>query len=344
MLARVARYSKLFYAWKIRPRTVLSYLPEDISIEVTNSCNFKCHYCPQSNPHHFDEIERAGLSPERAEILIQKIRRSGIKTDIIHWTLDGEPFVNRKFHQICAVAIRYGFLDHVFASNGALASLDRLLELPTTGGCRYRLYVDFCADKEFFETWRGTKGSWQAVKTNLEHIKDDPRLSHVSVGITDILNYKVSDPTTLRQGHNQLLQMFKSPKIKIFTRTFHTMGGHLNDLNNEVSNAYNLCPYPWTSFVIAANGDVVACGRDLGHKTILGNLFTEELREIWNGERYQAFREHLIQERTDEAGACKHCDLPRDPTRFNMKYYVQTAVHRLGILSKPATSSRATRH
>ncbi|HET9234578.1 MAG TPA: radical SAM protein, partial [Candidatus Eisenbacteria bacterium] len=88
---KLAAYARILYHWRFRRSTKLSYLPEDLSIELTNTCNFKCAFCPQSDPDHFQHVTRTALSPAQADVLFGKIRAGGVRTDVIHWTLDGEP-------------------------------------------------------------------------------------------------------------------------------------------------------------------------------------------------------------------------------------------------------------
>jgi len=99
-LRRLLHTARVGYHWKIRRSSTVPYLPFGVSIEVTNRCNFKCAFCPQSLPDHFDKVAASSLTPDRAEILLRKIRDSGITTTVIHWTLDGEPFMNKAFDQI----------------------------------------------------------------------------------------------------------------------------------------------------------------------------------------------------------------------------------------------------
>ena len=41
-------------------------------------------------------------------------------------------------------------------------------------GCRYTFTVDYCADTEYFENVRGSKGSWAVIKKNIEQVLADP--------------------------------------------------------------------------------------------------------------------------------------------------------------------------
>ena len=117
---------------------------------------------------------------------------------------------------------------------------------------------------------------------------------------------------------------------------FHNATGYLPIPDEKIENSkkYHLCPYPWFSFFIANNGDVVACCRDLDHLTVLGNLFEQEFDEIWNGEKYQALRRDLIEANPEKQAACVGCDMPYDAAKFSARNMVKTAVHRMLVFEK----------
>lgn len=329
--AALGRYARIAYHWGVKRSTRLDYLPEDISIEVTNTCNFRCQYCPQSSPDHFARAARTWLSPERAEILLQKLRRGGVTTRVIHWTLDGEPFVNKKLHQICERALAHGFDRQVFSTNGALASPARVRELPRAPGASYTLCVDFAGDAAYFERVRGTAGSWSTVLEHLRAILNDPELSHVKLKITDISSYAYRDPAELSRRRRELTALFpRSRRLTIVGRVFHNMTGFVQ-LRKPGAKAYRLCPYPWMSLVVASNGDVVACCRDLEHKTVLGNLFEQELSEVWGSPHYQELRARLARGEVARVEACRGCDLPYDASKFGVKNVVRAALHRFRV-------------
>lgn len=334
-MRKLLGYARIWNAWKIRKSIVVGYVPEDIAIELTNTCNFKCSFCPQSDPRHFEMVSRTTLSPERADILLRKLRQGGVRTDVIHLTLDGEPFVNKKIGEICARAIHHQWRHFIFSTNGYFCTPDRLALLPDHGAARYRLCIDFCADERIFETHRGTPGSWAKVRDNILGILAERRFRHISVEIADISAVALADAGGLRAQHAALRAMFpRSGRLRITSRVFHNATGFVQGIlerKRTSAHRYNLCPYPWTSMVIASNGDVVACCRDLQHKTVLGNLFEQDLQGIWNGEPFQAMRRALVAAHPGAIRACAQCDLPYDQDRFSLRHLIRTGISRLGI-------------
>ena len=202
---------KFAYNWRIARNTVGSNLPVEVSIEVTNVCNFKCHFCPQSDPKHFDELPKTYLEPEQARALVRKVREFGYRKPMLHWTLDGEPFMNKKLPDICTVAAQEGFNNQCFQTNGTLLTEENMKRLPRSSRCQFR--IDYCSDPEYFETYRGTRGSWTKVRDNISRILNDASFDNVHFVVTDISTFTVTDPTDLaKTGHPT-----KAPRARIAT-------------------------------------------------------------------------------------------------------------------------------
>lgn len=59
------------------------------------------------------------------------------------------------------------------------------------------------------------------------------------------------------------------------------------------------CPWIYFSTTILWNGDVVPCCRDAQGEMVMGNVLKEDLKKIWNNNKYRAFRKALLQQRND---------------------------------------------
>lgn len=329
---RILYYSRAVFNCWVKGSTYLPYLPEYISLELTNVCNFKCAFCPQSKPNYFSALGRSYLKPETADLLLSKIRAAGVQGNLLHLTLDGEPFMNRDFHKICAVACRHGFTDLFFATNGALASPRRIRQFPRE--VSYTFKIDYCSDPIYFESVRGTPGSWQRIKDNINGLMADDEHDNIDVIFTDISPFGFDDPKELAERFMALKALFpKSDRLSFATKTFHNATGYLGPPKRVGRTRYHRCPYPWASLHVASNGDVVACSRDLEHKTVLGNLFVQSLPEIWNGQPMQALRRNLRDGRPGLSAACANCDLPYDGSKFTLTNLINAAVGRLQVVS-----------
>ncbi len=335
-IRKIVSYSRIFYSWQIRKSLVPSYLPEDISLEPTNACNFRCRFCPQSDPRHHDLVPRINLEPDKAGAIFNKLREGGVWTDTLHWTLDGEPFMNKKFHALCGIAIKYNFTNMIFSTNGMLLTENRLDELPAGGGTKYTFAIDYCAAPEFFEEVRGRKGSWQVIYNNIRSSLSNKAHSHLFFDLADITSYKTLDTAINDAEFGKLKSLFADAgrRIRFRQKTFHNSTGLTPVIvNNRQEKRYHTCPYPWTSLVIASDGGVVACCRDLRRQTVLGNILDQPLDSIWRGAAFQELRKNLAERAPWKSKACDGCDMPYDASKFSLKNIVKTASGRLQIFA-----------
>jgi radical SAM protein with 4Fe4S-binding SPASM domain len=316
----------------VSKKTELAFLPEYVAVEVTNVCNFKCAFCPQSDPNHHDIVPMTYLDGVTLRRFLTKIRDAGIKTNVMHWTLDGEPFMNKKFGELFEVGLEFGFTNSYFASNGMLATVERLLTFPVDRA-QIRMAIDFCADPDYFEDVRGTKGSWAKVRDNIRGLLSHEKLTNIFIDVTDISSFSVKDEEELLDNYRRLKALFEpNERLRFRTRTFHNATGYLEGMKDG-QNDYHVCPYPWTHLRVASNGDIVACCRDLQHKTVLGNLERESVAEIWNGRLMQDLRRALLDGEPQKAAACADCDLPYDSAKFSARNLLDAAKGRLQLFS-----------
>ena len=330
---KLLTYLTILRDWR-KGRLIPSTLPVEVSIEATNVCNFRCAFCPQSDPQHHEFVPRTYLGLQDAETIVKNLRDAGIATPTLHWTLDGEPFMNKTFSALCEVAIRYGFKNMYFASNGMLLSEDTIAGLPRHDGARYTFTVDFCADEALFEDVRGTKGAWKRIYENIQSALRQNSLQHINFAISDITPYRTRDERVLKDEFQKLKNLFRGERSRITfrQRKFHNAAGLVQGVaSTGLGKKYYGCPYPWTTLVIASDGAVVACCRDLRRQTVLGNALHRPLAEIWRGAAFQELRRNLVQRTPWKSAACKGCDMPYDSSRFSVSNILATLLGRLQL-------------
>jgi len=74
------------------------------------------------------------------------------------------------------------------------------------------------------------------------------------------------------------------------------------------------CYWIWHSYVILWNGDVVPCCRDVEGEYTMGNILTQDIRDIWNNEKYRQFRRRVAHE--GNVDICRLCEGYEPPALF----------------------------
>jgi radical SAM protein with 4Fe4S-binding SPASM domain len=268
-------------------------LPEIVQIEATNICNAKCVFCPRDEMHRRQGI----MSLDLFKKIVDECAELGITHVRMHNY--GEAFVDRKLVEKVRYAKQKGIREVGMISNGSLITEPVARGMIDAGLDAINISVD-ASGKEVFEATRiGLK--YDKVIANIERLlrlrgesgKRRPKL---------ILSFVRQNNSADEQA---FIEHWRSIADKIHVTDLHNWAGTLN----SESDVNYPCYRPWLTFTVLWDGRVSLCCADFDGRTILGNLNTQTISEIWNADAYRNVRrEHL------ESGGpdiCRACDLPR---------------------------------
>jgi MoaA/NifB/PqqE/SkfB family radical SAM enzyme len=268
-------------------------LPEIVQIESTNICNAKCVFCPR------DEMGRKQGVMDMT--LFRKIVDECAALGIEHVRMHnyGEPFVDRSLVEKVRYAKEHGIPQVGMISNGSLITEQAARGMIEAGLDAINISVD-ASGREVFEATRvGLK--YDKVIGNIERlVRLRKELGKVHPKL--ILSF-------VRQNNSEdehaFIEHWRLVADKIHVTDLHNWAGTLN----QQSDVQYPCYRPWLTFTALWDGRVSLCCADFDGRTVLGDLRTSSIREIWNSDAYRAVRrEHL------ESGGpaiCRSCDLPK---------------------------------
>ena len=268
-------------------------LPEIVQIESTNICNAKCVFCPR------DEMERRQGIMDMA--LYTKLVDECASLGIGHVRMHnyGEPFVDRQLVEKVRYAKQKGIPQVGMISNGSLLTEAAARGMIEAGLDAINISVDASGKETFERTRIGLK--YDKVIANVERLlalreaagKRRPKL---------ILSF-------VRQNNSEderaFIEHWRQRADKIHVTDLHNWAGTLH----QTSDVNYPCYRPWLTFTVLWDGRVSLCCADFDGRTILGDLRTSTLLQVWNSDRYRAVRrEHLTSGGPD---ICRSCDLPK---------------------------------
>lgn len=268
-------------------------LPEIVQIESTNICNAKCVFCPRDEMHR-----RQGVM---SFDLFRKITDECAALRITHLRVHnyGEPFLDRHLTEKVRYAKQKGIPEVGMISNGSLITDKIARGMIEAGLDAINISVDAGGKDVFDSTRLGL--NYDKVIANVERLvrirgelgKRRPKL---------ILSFVRQNNSADEQA---FIEHWRQIADKIHITELHNWAG---TLNHESDVTYP-CYRPWLTFTVLWDGRVSLCCADFDGHTILGDLRTSSIQEIWNNEAYRRVRrEHL------ESGGpdiCRACDLPR---------------------------------
>lgn len=268
-------------------------MPDIVQIESTNICNAKCVFCPRDEMHRRQGI----MTVELFRKIVDECAELGITHIRMHNY--GEAFMDRKLVEKVRYAKQKGIREVGMISNGSLITEPIARGMIDAGLDAINISVD-ASGKEVFESTRiGLK--YDKVIANIERLvrlrgesgKRRPKL---------ILSFVRQNNSA---DEHAFIEHWRPIADKIHVTDLHNWAGTLN----TESDVNYPCYRPWLTFTVLWDGRVSLCCADFDGKTILGDLNTHSIAEVWNAEPYRKVRrEHL------ESGGpdiCRACDLPR---------------------------------
>jgi hypothetical protein len=268
-------------------------LPEIVQIESTNICNAKCVFCPRDDMHRKQGV----MSRE----LFRKIADECAALGITHVRMHnyGEAFLDRYLTEKVRYAKEKGIREVGMISNGSLITEKVARAMIEAGLDAINISID-AGGKDVFERTR-IGLSYDKVIANVERLvrirgelgRRRPKL---------ILSFVRQNDSVDEQA---FIEHWCTVADKIHITELHNWAGTLN----RESDVNYPCYRPWLTFTVLWDGRVSLCCADFDGTTILGDLNTQTIEDVWNGEAYRAVRhEHLESGGPD---VCRACDLPR---------------------------------
>ena len=268
-------------------------LPEIVQIESTNICNAKCVFCPR------DDMERRQGIMDMA--LFRKIADECVELGIEHVRMHnyGEPFVDRALVEKVRYAKQKGVPQVGMISNGSLITEAAARGMIDAGLDAIHISVDASGKDTFEKTRLGLK--YEQVIANIERLltlRDAAGTTRPKL----ILSF-------VRQNNSEderaFIEHWRRRADKIHITDLHNWAGTLN----QRSDVNYPCYRPWLTFTALWDGRVSLCCADFDGRTILGDLRTSTIRDIWNSETYRAVRRQHLE--SGGPNICQSCDLPK---------------------------------
>jgi hypothetical protein len=265
-------------------------LPQVVRIEATNHCNAHCTFCPR------DSMTRPKGFMDFA--LYQRIIDQCVALGVKHVQMHnyGESLLDKMLAAKVGYAKARGIPEVSMITNGSLLDETRATTLIMMGLDAINISVD-AAGKETFEATR-VGLDYETVTRNIE-------------GLVKLRGSGKKPKVILSFVYQNNL-----PEIAAFTARWEKIADSLlaSNIHNWAEGAlrrgtsYFPCHRPWLTTTVLWDGRVSLCCIDLDGQVIVGDLRTQTLAEVWNGEAYlKVRRAHLEQ---TGPGICLTCDLP----------------------------------
>lgn len=295
--------------------------PNFAQVELTRNCNFRCKFCFENcdAKEKFDD-----KPPETWKKVIDDLYNLGIKK--IHFS-GGESFLYPYFKEILEYSKEKGIIN-LINTNGSIDISDILLYSD-------EFVFSLHGYKELNEEITGFKGSFERTISNIEKALNSGKKVSVNTVLIkeNFENYKklylflkekfdnlTYSPTMAipcytgkkfdslsvpinKENMEKYLSYVKMVGKESFVYK-HGLYGLLGQEENKIQMP--VCAAGKSKLIIKYNGNVYPCNFFQTDEFLCGNVFKEDLKEIWkNGKGFLKFRNYYLNDKLPEK--CIHC-------------------------------------
>lgn len=280
--------------------------PWSMWLDVTNACNFKCAYCPTGNPDMLKSVNRpvGFMSMELIHKIVNDLKELP-RMKIVGFYKDGEPLLHRKFTDIVRAFKQAGVSEQLWVrTNGE--KIANHPDMATCGLDFVGISVPHVTDEGIYKTI-GKHINYEAYLENIKRLYESER--------TFRLYAKVCDAGLTDAEKEKFYHDFEPITDAVSIEGLHGWTSDIKNLQLKNSGSVDgipfvkktACPLPFYMTSISFNGQVSACNDDWAYFHQLGDITKNSMKEIWNGEKYKAFRLMHLEGRRSENRACKGC-------------------------------------
>lgn len=274
------------------------YIPRNLMLEVTNDCNSKCIFCANRNMTR----KRNFINKDIVTKALKQSRELGIKELGLY--TNGESLLNTNIDDYIGQAKELSY-DYIYiTTNGILANKEKVRKLFKLGLSSIKFSINSIEEKNYV-AMQGVD-CFNIVMENLKsvyHMKEEnfpDRKVYVSYIKTKFNNYQ----------NSEIKRMFQKYCDNISIQDVRNQGGliaNIEDLALGTKNNIKLpCFYPFNSIVVTCEGYVTACCMDFQNYLVYGDLNKDSLKDIWNNNVINGFREKQLNEKVENT-ICANC-------------------------------------
>lgn len=308
--------------------------PFVVFVDPSDACNFKCKFCPTSDRDLMKSVGRPWMRMnfELFKKVADDLTKFPNKVKVLRLYKDGEPLINKDLEKMISYAKSVGASERVdTTTNASLLTRERGKALVEAGLDRINISI-YGVSTDNYKNFSDAKVEFSTILENVKNFYEIRGNCEMVV--------KVNGDSLSEVEKEKFLKEFGDSTDKIFIE--HTMacwpnfelrdGIKVNEevgiYGQELSNV-DACPYPFYSFSINSDGVVSVCFLDWGRKLTVGDVKTQSVQEIWNGEGMRAYRKMFLEGNRKEHPVCGGCGQMTHGQPDNIDEFMDTILARL---------------
>ncbi|MDE2029891.1 MAG: radical SAM protein [Alphaproteobacteria bacterium] len=308
--------------------------PFVLFIDPSSACNFRCTFCPTGDHELIRGTGRyqGTMDFDLYKKIIDDLGEFEKPLKVLRLYKDGEPLLNKRFADMVRYAKQSGRVPYVdTTSNGFYLTPEKSLEIVDAGLDRINISVDGLSDGDFLRYTR-TKVDFKKFVENIRFLYDNRKNCEIFIKMpSDFLSD--ADKQFFFDTFGNICDRISLENFTPCWPVFDVeerMGIEITKgiYDNEIVDI-KTCPYIFYSISVNADGLVSLCYLDWARKLLVGDVKTESLKSIWEGDKLFEHRIAHLRGKRKENPVCAECGQLSHCMADNIDPYAEELADRL---------------
>ena len=298
--------------------TSLEEWPGALLLDITNRCNAKCVWCPNPDLTHVGAMDM--------DVYRKIIDDYGARGGVVTFGTFGEPLMDKHMRERLEYLKRYPKIYKVEILTNAYFLNEQIVPQILEQGVGVDISLDEL-DKQTFEDVK--KMNFDVVRDNIANFLEENSKAARPVPVNIRIKTMKTVEETLEQELFKIIDSYDCSVIlnsidnniisnwagkldkEAFIDEYQIESGENTPYTHKRFNQTNAAPCTqlWKWMVVYWDGSVVLCCADMFSQTIVGDLNSNSIAEVWNGSSMKKFRDQMVSRKRFEVPMCQDCDI-----------------------------------
>lgn len=289
--------------------------PFSLFIDVCNACNFKCKFCAIQTTE-IKTFRKQAMTWELYKKVIDDLTGFSKPLKMLRLAANGEPLINKELPRMIAYANEKQVSEHIeIVTNASLLTPELSDELITAGLNRIRISIE-AVDAKGYKMMCGKEIDWDTFVSNIKYFYEHRKQCEVYIKTVDAAVKTAEEKELFYKEFEEMADKISIEHVIPIWTDYEKIYDDFDiekgeGLHGHKIKEVNICPFPFYSLVINPDGEVTVCCNDWKRGISMGNVSSENICDIWHGEKYRKFLSGMIKNgRINNHSTCATCEYP----------------------------------
>lgn len=267
-----------------------------------NRCNLNCIMCDK----RYHQEPRAELSLEVIKKLLDECKENNLPS--MGLSMGGESLICKNSKEVIQMIGDSGVKDVFLTTNGVFMNDEIIKLLIKNKITRVRVSLDAATDETYQKIRRGAP-ALEKVEENINKLIDYKKQFN-SLLPTIRLSFVVMDIN--KHEVDAFLEKWKD-KVDVIDFQRYVDNTFIYTEPEKIDQDVikdSFCPDPFYMLTVWADGNIGPCCCGYGRKLILGNIYKDNLKDVWHSSKLKEIREQIVSKKFNKV--CQACLYFRD--------------------------------